>query len=421
MAIPNINLKHFLALTNIADSGRLSAAAEQVFMSQSALTQALRKLENSAGTPLFERVGFGVTETPAGDLLVRRARRAGDLLATAERELRSRIPDVGSSSPLHHHFTASHLRALIAVVATGGYSFAARRLGLAQPTVHRAAKDLEHIVGTSLFPRAARGVEPTNAARILARYAELVFVEIRQGFEEVAELQGNTSSRVAIGCLPLARSDFLPTALTQLLSKFPDANVSILDGPYIEQLHALRYGRIDWLIGALRDPAPTGDVIQEALFEEPLAIVVRPGHPLIEEAPPSFSDLARLDWIAPQRLAPTRRFFDDFFERGGKRAPTRVIECSSLVATRGLLRRSDRAAMLSPMQVREDVRAGELAVLVESIPGSSRSIGITIRGNWEPTMVQREVASIVYELAKDVNQAAFSNTRTPAPVFEIGT
>ena len=79
-----------------------------------------------------------------------------------------------------------------------------------------------------------------------------------------------------------------------------------------------------------------------------------------------------------------------------------IIECSSLITTRGLLQQSDRAALLSPMQVREDVTAGELAVLVDAIPDSSRSIGMTVRDYWEPTMVQAEFADIVRNLAAEI-------------------
>jgi len=402
---PSVNLRHFFALADIADTGRLSAAAERVYMSQSALTQALRKLEDEAGLPLFERAGFGVTETEAGQRLVGRSKRAIELLGRAEREIRTRQTGSGLGSPLHRQVTASQLRALIAVVDTGGYSLAARKLGLAQPTVHRAAKDLEAIVGTSLFPRSARGVEPSDAAMLLARFAELVFAELRQGFEEVGELQGVTNSRVAVGCLPLVRSEFLPTAVTRLLARYPDARVSILDGPYIEQLHALRYGQIDWLIGALREPPPTSDVVQEPLFEQPLAVVVRPGHPLLGSEPPSAEALANLEWIAPRPLAPARKLFTAFFERFGLATPARIIECGSLIATRGLLQQSDRAALLSPLQIRGDVASGQLALLIESIPGTSRSIGVTVRDNWEPTMVQADFGGILRNLALETGTA----------------
>jgi DNA-binding transcriptional LysR family regulator len=409
MPTHKVNLRHFFAMHEIANAGSIRAAAESVFMSQPALTRVLHKLDDLAGTPLFERSGFGVAETAAGEVLVRRARRAIALLVDAEREIRARFPATSTGSPLYRHVTSSQLHALVAVVETGGYSTAARRLGLAQPTVHRAAKELEKIIGVDLFPHAARGVEPSEAARRLARSAQLVFAEIRQGFEEVKELQGTTDSRIAVGCLPLARSEFLPTAITRLLSTYPDARVSILDGPYIEQLHALRYGQIDWLLGALRQPVPTRDVIQEALFDQPLVVVVRPGHPLLESDSPDIAELAKLEWVAPRSLAPAREFFDALFDRNGVDAPTRIIECSSLIATRGLLRQSDRAALLSPLQVREDVSAGDLAILIDAIPGSSRSIGLTTRDNWEPTMVQAEFVKIVRELASQIGTRQHSS------------
>ncbi|MEM9403860.1 MAG: LysR family transcriptional regulator [Pseudomonadota bacterium] len=398
MTPPQVNLRHFCALDDIADTGRLSDAADRLSLTQSALTQALRRLEDAAGCALFERTGFGVTETASGRLLVRRARRSIHLFAKAEHEIG--VPVGGR--PLHRHVSASQLRALVAVVETGGYSTAARRLRISQPSVHRAVKETVAAIGIDLVLRGTRGIEPTDAARVLARHAELVFAELRQGFEDVREKRGVTDSRIAIGSLPLARSEFLPTAITRLLSKHPDARVSILDGPYVEQLHALRYSQVDWLIGALRDPVPTPDVRQQHLFEQPLAVVVRPGHPLLSTKSPSVAALAELDWIAPRQLAPARRFFDDFFSGKGVETPTRIIECSSLIATRGLLLQSDRAALLSPLQVRADVAAGELAVLIEAVPDSSRAIGVTTRENWEPTRMQAEFTQILRELAADV-------------------
>jgi len=399
----NINLRHFFALARIADAGRLSAAAEHVHMSQSALTQALRNLEDAAGLPLFERSGFGVSATAAGEMLVRRSRRAIELLIDAERGVRAKHPKTTMSAPLHGHVTASQLRALVAIVDTGGYSTAARELGLAQPTVHRAAKELEAITGVGLFPRAARGVEPSETAKLLARFAELVFAEIRQGFEEVRELQGSTDSRIAIGCLPLVRAEFLPTAISQLLLKYPDARVSILDGPYVEQLHALRYGQIDWLIGALRDPPPGKGIVQQPLFNQPLAVVVRPNHSLITNgAKPSIRDLARLEWIAPQQLAPARQMFTALFEKNGVETPSRIIECGSMIATCRLVQQSDRAALLSPLQIRQYVETGQLAVLIDALPGTSRSIGMTVRDDWVPTRIQAAFGDVLRGLARDV-------------------
>jgi len=391
----DINLRHIFALTVIADAGSLSAAAERVHLSQSALTQALRKIEASAGLPLFDRVGYGVTPTNAGQFLIRRSERAFALLSDAERTIRQRKATRSEPKKSDSHVTTSQLKALIAIVDTGGYSLAARKLGLAQPTVYRAAKELEARIGAQLFYRTARGIETSESARLLARHAELAFSEIRQGFEEISEMQGRMSSRVAVGCLPLARVELLPRAVTRLLETYPGAEVSIMDGPYTEQLHALRYGHIDWIIGALRQPVPTPDIVQQHLFEEPLAIVVRNLHPMLGPLTPTPAALAELEWIAPAKHTPARDLFTAFFASNGVATPKRIIECSSLIAIRGLLQDSDRAALLSPSQVRRDVATNQLAIVGEPLPGTSRPIGLTLRANWEPTVVQAEFSNII--------------------------
>jgi molybdate transport repressor ModE-like protein len=62
------------ALVQIADSGSIRAAARQLHISQSALTRAMRELEEDVGAELITRSYRGVTFTPAGNALLQRAR-----------------------------------------------------------------------------------------------------------------------------------------------------------------------------------------------------------------------------------------------------------------------------------------------------------------------------------------------------------
>ena len=47
----NLNFYHYV--TVIAESGSLSTASERLFITQSAFTQALKKMEQTFGGPLF--------------------------------------------------------------------------------------------------------------------------------------------------------------------------------------------------------------------------------------------------------------------------------------------------------------------------------------------------------------------------------
>jgi DNA-binding transcriptional LysR family regulator len=66
-------LRHFVA---VVDHGGLTAASKAVFVSQPALSLAVKELERELGTPLFARVGRGVQLTAAGIALLGPARQA---------------------------------------------------------------------------------------------------------------------------------------------------------------------------------------------------------------------------------------------------------------------------------------------------------------------------------------------------------
>ncbi|MEQ9464783.1 MAG: LysR family transcriptional regulator [Haliea sp.] len=383
---PLLNLRHLSAALEIRQLGSISRATDTIHLSQSAITQGLSKLEKELNFEIFARSHDGLNPTPAGDIFLERTQTAINFLRRMDSLLGKRD---NKSAPLYRSLTASQLRALLTVVEQGSYTLAARHLKLAQPTVHRAVQDAESICGHRLFSTSPSGLEPSWHARQLARYIALFFAELSQGIEEVQEYHGRMTGRLRIGCLPLARTRMVPRAVVNLLDEYPEARLSIIDGPYEEQLHALLHGRLDIIVGALRDPPPSPDIEQRALFKDSLSIVVRPGHPLEKRGSVSAGELQRLDWIAPREDTPGREAFTQFFENNGLSPPEHVIECSSLVATRGVLMESDRAALLSARQVEVDVSSGLLSVSSRHLQDTGRTIGIAHRKGWKPTLVQQ--------------------------------
>jgi DNA-binding transcriptional LysR family regulator len=78
-------LRYFVAAARSEHMGR---AAEQLDLSQPALSRSIQKLEEEMGLPLFDRVGRGVRLNEAGKILLRRVDRACAELDDARRELR---------------------------------------------------------------------------------------------------------------------------------------------------------------------------------------------------------------------------------------------------------------------------------------------------------------------------------------------
>lgn len=384
---PLLNLRHLAAALEVRRLGSISRATEKVHLSQSAITQGFCKLERALGFEMFIRSHDGLVPTETGEIFLRRVDQAIDFLREMDNVLSQR--GKAKSIQTYRSLTTTQLRALMTVVEQRSYTLAARRLKLSQPTVHRAVQDTESICGYKFFGKSPSGLEPTWHARQLARHIALFFSELSQGIEEVQEHEGRMTGRLRIGSLPLARTRMVPRAVAKLLEEFPEARVSIVDGPYNEQLAALLHGRLDLIVGALRDPPPSPDIVQSTLFKDTLNIVVRPGHPLENRGNISAIELRDLDWVAPQEDTPAREAFTHFFENHGLTPPEHVIECSSLVATRGMLMESDRAALLSARQVEVEVRSGLLAVSTQHLQGTGRDIGITLRKGWKPTQVQR--------------------------------
>src|SRR5690606_14001648 len=128
------NLRHLRLLLIVVETGSVTQASTRCNISQPAVTQALKKLEAQFGTRLFERNNQGVFANALARKLAERVGRALHLLDAAMNTLAPRLQLTA---------TTAKLRALIAVAESENFSIAARHLGIAQPTIHRAVSQLE--------------------------------------------------------------------------------------------------------------------------------------------------------------------------------------------------------------------------------------------------------------------------------------
>lgn len=399
------NLRHLAALVEIDRCGSINKAAESVHLSQSALTQGISKIESQLGVALFDRAATGMYANDAGRAFIARTKRAIQYFQSFDKDLNNSKRRI--FSPIGHlHIAATNvqLRAIIAVVEYKSISLAATALGLAQPTVQRSVREVEEIYNQTLFIRSASGVDPTHAARRLARFASLGFAEIQAGVDDVNEVIGKMTGQLTIGSLPLARTEIVPAAVTAILERYPDLQVSIIDGPYDELMHGLTHGRIHLIIGALRRPKPVRDIKQEVLFTDQLSVIARKNHPLAKKIRLKLADLADQNWIAPRAGTPSRERFQLIFHTNQLPQPTHIIECSSSVAVRGLLLKSDRVALLSNRQMLPDIEAGLVTSLPIVLTGTERPIGITTRKTWKPTSAQHSFLNLLRKLTAELQE-----------------
>lgn len=401
------NLRHLRLLHGVVQCGSVTAAARALHMTQPAVTQAINRLELALQTRLFQRSPRGMEPTASGRVLAHRIVRCLSKLHEGCAEAAGqRIAAIGADPSRHlPGITPMQLRVLIGVADQGSIGAAARTLGIARSSAHGAVRELERVLGSTLFEQTSFGLRATREAGRLARRALLAFAEIDQARAEIAALAGRESGRTVIGSMPLARSRLVPTAVLAFANRCPGHSVSILDGSYESMVDALRRGAADILVGALRDPVPYADIVQEFLFEDPLSLVVRAGHPLAAQATPTLRDLSGYAWIAPRKGSPLRHHYEALVEKlePAIRPPVPApIECNSLVAARALLLASDRVMLLSAHQAHFELVAGQLTALAHPWGRVSRPIGLTVRRDWAPT----ETQGILLDMLRDQGRGA---------------
>ena len=376
-----LNLRHLRVFLTVAEQKSITRAAGVSGMSQPALTQAIAKLEKGFGLALFQRTSQGLYLSKPGESLFARIRRALDILDPVFYEVSPRLILTATTTQLY---------ALIAMRENENYTLAAKQLGIAQPTVHRTITQMENEAGQKLFERTVHGMIATKAAQAMAQAARLAFAEFDQAEADLQEFLGKEGGKVVIGAMPLSGSRVLPLAIVAFQKLRPKVPLKILDGPYSDLLAGLRHGEIDFLLGALRNPLPIGDVEQRRLFSDSLAILARKDHPILKGGKISLEQLARYPWITAPEGTPTRQLFNRAFAPLGKAFEASVIESGSLILSRELLLISDHLSCISRQQAEIETRNHDLTVVNFPMENTDRPIGLTFRKDWLPTKAQQE-------------------------------
>lgn len=84
----NLNLEYYKIFYYVAKTGGITLAAEQLSISQPAVSQAVKNLERGVGMPLFLRTGKGVRLTSAGEMLFSYVERGYETILLGEQKLR---------------------------------------------------------------------------------------------------------------------------------------------------------------------------------------------------------------------------------------------------------------------------------------------------------------------------------------------
>jgi DNA-binding transcriptional LysR family regulator len=137
------------------------------------------------------------------------------------------------------------IRSLLVVLEEGSVNRAAKRLGLAQPTLSRHIQALEQEMGAPLFERGSWGMRATDFGFFVRdRFGPLVRDYELAMAEGLAFAKGR-HGQLRVGFIGSAAAKHLNPALASLKREIPHLKLFLFDLTPFEQLQALREGGID--------------------------------------------------------------------------------------------------------------------------------------------------------------------------------
>lgn len=230
-----------------------------------------------------------------------------------------------------------HLRYFAAVARERNFTRAADRLGVAQPPLSRQIRELEAEIGVILFDRASRPVRLTEAGRLFHDQASQILAGVDQLQHSMRRFAVADRRRFVIGFVGSVVYGVMPQLVRQFRAAAPHLDVDLVEMTTLEQVAALKEGRIDAALGRLR--IDDGAVRRVVLLEEPLVAAVARGSSLAGKGDPvSLRDLAAETLVVyPNRPRPS--YADQVLRifRDQGLAPAHVHEVHELQTALGLV------------------------------------------------------------------------------------
>ncbi|EBW5400264.1 LysR family transcriptional regulator [Salmonella enterica subsp. enterica serovar Bredeney] len=271
-----------------------------------------------------------------------------------------------------------HLHTFVAVAQQGTLGRAAETLNLSQPALSKTLNELEQLTGTRLFERGRLGAQLTVPGEQFLTHAVKVLDALNTAGQALNRKEDASADVVRVGALPTAALGILPAAIGRFHQQQKSTSLQVATMNNTMLLAGLKSGEIDLGIGRMSDPELMGGLNYELLFLESLKLVVRPGHPLLQET----ITLSRvMEWpvvVSPKGTVP-RQNAEALLQSQGCKMPAGCIETLSASLSRQLTVDYDYVWFVPSGAVKEDLRQATLVSLPVPTLSAGEPIGILTR------------------------------------------
>jgi DNA-binding transcriptional LysR family regulator len=218
------------------------------------------------------------------------------------------------------------LRSFLSVAEHGSIRAAARALGITQPAVTQAMRELEASLDVPLLQRGTAGVELTVYGKSLARRASLIHREIEQAVSEINQIRDGSTGLVSVAISTAVALRLLPGAFASFRAKFPLVEVRLNEASIPNTLPRLLDGSVDFMLSHLLPKSLVGWSV-ETVYKTSMVVAARRGHPVL--AATDVRSFSEWEWLLPYDDESAPQLVRHLFAEKGFPIPRRIVRCTS--------------------------------------------------------------------------------------------
>ncbi|WP_306391661.1 LysR family transcriptional regulator [Telluria beijingensis] len=294
-----------------------------------------------------------------------------------------------------------HLRYFVAVADERNFTRAAERLNIAQPPLSRQIQQLEEELGVVLIEKGSRPVRLTEAGKFFHAHAQEL-LEQAANLKAMTQRVGKIDRKFAIGFVASTLYGLLPEIVRRFRARYQTLDISFHELATIEQIAALKDGRIDVGFGRLRieDHA----IRRILLREEPLIVALPVGHRLAGvDGPVRLADVSQEALLVyPKQPRPS--YADQVLAIFRERMllPQKVIEVRELQIAIGLVGAGQGVAIV-PKSLQGMIRTDVVYKALDE-PGAVSPIMFSVR-QMDRSPELTNMLEVIYEIYEEMGIA----------------
>ena len=287
------------------------------------------------------------------------------------------------------------LRYFAAIVEHGTLSNAAEHLRIAASALSHHLANLEQEVGTALFVRLPRGMEPTAAGERLYAHAKSILKAVEAAGADIREAGGKVAGAVSVGMAYSAVKAMGVPLARRVLEEFPDVQLSLTESLSGTTLMNLRRNEVD--LALLYNPPADPAMKTLAVLEEPLVCLGRRDIIGDTDEPIGFSQVLELPLILLRQGMSSRALTDDISLL--KRIEARAnLQMNSVQAIGGSLIEGLGCTIGTKLILREHLASGALHYRMIDSPQLWRTLCLCELADRPPTFALEAVRALILKL-----------------------